>query len=490
MNLKKDSKITWTPHNYQKRAVKHITSNVVSGLFMSPGMGKTSSTLKAISTLIKNKTVNRVLIIGPLRVIDNVWPDEIKKWKNFQHLTSKVLHGENKNVNEITDEHIHLINPEGLDLFVEKRTVDKNRWGQPIKEKTIYELKKEFRRKFPYDMLVVDESTRFKHSNTSGFKRLKQMLPLFKRRVILTGTPAPNGLLDLFGQIYILDLGRALGAYITHYRNKFFYPTGYGGYTWKLKPYADIDIYAAIRPYILTLTGKDYLELPPLVRSNVYVDLPSKARTTYNQMEDELIAELQNNTVIAKNSAVATMKCRQIASGGLIVSTSKKKAEQKSIQIHKEKIEATRDILDELGGKPALILFEFSHELEHLLKAFGKDTPFISGGMTRNKTKMILEEWNTGQHEFMFAQIEAIAHGLNLQATGRAVIYYSMTWDLESYEQAFQRIWRQGQKQTTFLFHIIARNTTDEVMLDVVVKDKAKTQNDLLQALKRRLLRA
>lgn len=448
---------------------------------MPPGMGKSSCVAAAIKLLLKTNTVTRVLIIAPLRVVHNVWPQELAKWSDFSKLDYTILHGDDKRDLALNDAApIHLMNPEGLSMFVDKKlTKYIGRDGKP-KEREEYLLRPEFRKdKFPYDMLVVDESTLFKHSDTDRFKRIKQMLSYFKRRVILTGTPAPNGLLDLFGQIYLLDGGRALGAYITHYRNKWFYPSGYGGYTWMPKAEATEQIHDAIRPYILSLKAEDYLELPPLVRTNVYVDLPAKAAKAYNELEGDLITKLERNLVVAKNAAVASAKCRQVASGGVYVSDEHGNTTKRVEYLHDEKCKAVAEIIDELSGKPALVLYEFDHEREALIKTLGRNTQYIKGGMTTKQTAGVLAKWNAGELSYLLAQTAAVAHGLNLQATGRAVIYFNITWNLEYYEQALKRIWRQGQQHRTFLYHVIARNTIDEIIVNQTLEGKAKTQNAL-----------
>lgn len=482
--------VKYQPHDYQKRAIKLLVSQVVAGLLMDPGMGKTSCVLAAIKMLKQRGYIERVLIVAPLRVIYNVWPAEIEKWKDFNGLSVTVLHGNKKHDLVMNDDAvIHLVNPEGLFLFVDKLNIVYTKKNGTEAERTEYRLKKEFKKHFPYDMLVIDESTKFKRASTDRFKRLKQMLKKFTRRVILTGTPAPNGLLDLFGQVYILDLGLALGEYITRYRERWFSPSGYGGFTWLPKVGAEEEIYDAIRPYMLRLEDKDYLKLPKLIKTNIEVTLPLKVRAMYRDMEEELIAQLDKNLVVAKNSAVATGKCRQIAGGGVYVSDKHGNSTKNVEHLHYEKAEAVADIIEELQGKPALVLYEYEHDLTRLLKVLGKDTAYIKGGMTITKTNRILESWNAGELTVLLAQVDTVAHGLNLQATGRAIIFHSMTWNLETYIQALKRIWRQGQRFRTFLYHVIAKGTIDEVILEAVLGGKMKTQNDLLNALKSKLLK-
>jgi len=266
----KHSGVPWTPHEYQKKAVKFLLQNAVGGLFLDMGLGKTASTLAAISVLIEREIIKRVLIIAPLRVCWTVWPVEVMKWLDFQHLRVEVLHGPGKDKAIQRDADIYVINPDGLAwLSLEGR-------GERLGA----------------DVLIVDESSLFKHSGTQRFKLLKYFLAKFRRRYILTGTPAPNGLLDLFGQIYILDGGAALGRYITHYRQNYFMQVGYGGYTWVPKQGSEEAIYERLRPLILRMAAEDYLELPERVDNAIYVDLPEKARKTYDHLEALFISIL------------------------------------------------------------------------------------------------------------------------------------------------------------------------------------------------------
>ena len=337
----------------------------------------------------------------------------------------------------------------------------------------------------------------------------------FVRRYILTGSPAPNGLINLFGQIYILDQGNALGRYITHYRNKFFYPTGYGGYTWALQPGADEKIYDALSGMVMRMAAEDYLELPPLIRDldnggPTYVDLPKNAQKICNQMETLMIAEIEAGEIVAANGAVASQKCRQIANGGIYLDktpeiedflelleehgstglkvgrkTYSKKEELTVESIHEAKIDAVTDLIDELEGQPTLVAYEFHHDLARLKKALGKDTPHIGGGVSQKRQKEIIRQWNAGEIPVLLGQPSSMSHGLNMQSAGRAVIFHSLIWDFEAYDQFIKRVWRQGQEERVFLYHIAARGTVDEVILQRL-KEKNFTQQTLFRELKKR----
>ena len=428
-------------------------------------LGKTSITLAAIKLLKREGILNRVLIVAPLRVCYSVWPSEVKKWADFEHLRVEVLHGSGKEKALKRDADIYLINPEGLDwLFREGR----------------------FKILNP-DTLVIDESSRFKNTQTRRFKDLKPNLGKFKRRWILTGTPVPNGMLDLFGQIYILDQGNALSPFITHYKNKFFDPYGFGGYSWSLKPGAEEQIYELVRPLTLRLEAGDYLELPELVNSTIRIDLPESARKIYDDLEDLLIATITGDEVVtAMSAAAASMKCRQVANGGLYRQLEDVPAldSDKWVTIHDQKTEAVLELLEEIGGSPVIVTYEFHHDRERLLKALGKNTPFIGGGVAPKRSREIEAEWNAGNLPVLLGQPQSIAHGLNLQESGYHFIWHSMTWNYEDYDQSIKRILRQGQRsKTVFNHHIIARDTVDEVLLRAM-GFKKKNQNNFLDALK------
>lgn len=452
--LSKLSKIAWKPHDYQKKAIKFMLQNSCAGLLLDPGLGKTSITLAAIKVLKKEQLVSKTLIIAPLRVCYSVWPKEIEKWADFKDLSISILHGKNKEKNLEREADIYIINPEGLSWLFARNF-----------------------KKLDFDMLVIDESSKFKATSSQRFKILRPILPYFKRRYILTGSPAPNGLLDLFGQIFILDLGNALGRYITHYRNTYFYPTGFGGYEWKLQPGAEGRIQERIRPLTLRLDAEDYLEMPELIVNRVDVELTNVARQAYIEMEDELMAQMDKGDIVAANAAVASGKCSQIANGGIY------DEDHKAHFIHDAKAVAVADLVSELSGTPALVAYEFGHDLIRLRDALGKTTPYIGGGVSPKKSAIIERAWNAGELEVLLGQPASIAHGLNLQQSGNHVIWHSLTWNFEHYDQFIRRIRRQGSKhKKVFVHHIVAKDTIDEVKL-LALQRKNKTQKDLFEAL-------
>jgi SNF2 family DNA or RNA helicase len=452
----------WMPHPFQAAAVKFMVGQGAAGLFLDPGLGKTSVTLAAFSVLKKKGLVKRMLVIAPLRPCYGVWPLEVQKWTEFSGLSLSVLHGPAKDQLIQNGDDIHVINPEGLGWLFKQQ------------------LRKNGSEPWPYDVLVIDESTRFKHTNTQRFRILKPYLKEFKRRYILTGSPAPNGLLDLFGQVYVLDGGAALGGFITHYRQTHFDPVGFGGYKWVLKPGHDKVIQEKLKPLVMRLAAEDYIDLPPLIDNLVQVTLPEGAMKQYKEMENILVTQVEGGEVVAANAAAATTKCRQIANGGIY-----HEGGEKWSHLHEAKVEAVQEIVEELSGKPALVAYEYRHDLERLQKAF-PGAPHIGGGVSASRFAAIEVAWNRGEIPVLLAQPQSVAHGLNLQGTGAAVIWAGLTWDLEVAEQFVRRVWRQGQKESVVQHFIVAKGTVDEVIM-AALKRKDKTQQSLMDALKTHL---
>lgn len=469
--IKRNEPVAYTPHDYQKKAIKFGLERGAAGFFLDPGLGKTSIILAIIKILLKKKIISKVLIIAPLRVVHGVWPEEIKKWLDFNELTYSIVHGKNPRAREKAfrvEATVYIMNPEGLEWLERQK-----RWN--------------------FDMLVVDESSKFRNTKSLRFKIMRRLVKKFQRRYILTGTPAPNGLLNLFGQMYILDQGRALGAYITHYRNQYFNPSGYGGYDWVIKEGAAERIYDRIRPLILRMEAADYLKLPPLISSNIKIELPPDVMKIYRELENTLITEIDDKKIVAANAAVASQKCRQVANGGIYIEDLSmasedsvfefKRGKRESKILHMLKAEAVLELVEELEGQPALIAYEFDHDLERLKKVLGKDTPHIGGGVSVKRGVEIQNAWNAGEIPKLLGQPSSVGFGLNLQGAGRAVIFHSLPWDLEAYDQFIKRVWRQGQTGRVFLYHIVSNTIVDRAILGALAR-KSRTQKALLDALK------
>lgn len=477
----------WRPHKYQKRAVKFLLEHGAAGLFLDPGLGKTSITLAALVELKRAGILNKALLLAPLRVCHSTWPREIEKWSNFSGLNAVVVHGlkKDKLLAEAENADIVITNYESLPWLLGVTKTE----GFTGKTKVNIDLKRW--KAHDFDTLIVDELSKFKSSSTSRFKAIKQVLRTFARRWGLTGSPSPNGLMDLFGQVFILDEGRSLGQYITHYRNKFFTPS-WDGYSWELNEGADKQIYKRIKPLALTMSASDYLEMPELIENTIKVDLPPTARRVYNELENELYTEINKKTVVAVNAASASTKCRQVANGGVYVDdgilklVKQPKYKREWLDIHDEKTEAVADLVDELQGEPVLIAYDFEHDLERLKAKLGKNTPHIGGGVTPKRSSEIEKQWNAGKIPVLLGHPASLAHGLNLQGAGRHVVWHSLTWNFELYDQFIRRVYRQGQKsKRVFVHHIIANDTIDEDIISAL-KSKDKNQRALFDALKNR----
>jgi SNF2 family DNA or RNA helicase len=394
-----------------------------------------------------------VLVISKLALIYEVWPREIKKWEEFHHLTYRILHGRHKDkVLEDSRATIDLVNSEGLEWLVKR--VDLS----------------------TYDVLIVDESRDFANSQTKRFKLLKPWLSFFKRRWILTGTPMPNGLMDLFGQIYILDMGRALGRYITHYRNEFFFPTGYGGYEWTAKEGSYLKIIDRVSPLVIRLKAEDHLKMPDKVLVNYDVNLSKEVMSKYKQVEDEYFLELDQGTIVAGTGAVAGVKCRQIANGAVYAE------DGNPIEIHSAKLDALENLLEEIGNASVLILYEFIHDADRIQQRV-PGLEILGGGVSAAQRESMVRRFNDGSLTRLAGHPKSMGHGLNLQGACYHVIWFGIPWDLDHYDQANARIYRQGQTAPAVLvYHLVARHTLDEEVIQVL-QSKDRTQQNLLLAL-------
>lgn len=464
----------WTPHGYQKKAVKFLLEHAAAALLLDPGMGKTSVVLKTFMALKKAKVANKMLVIAPLRVCQLVWPQEVKEWKDFLGLKVVVLHGPKKEQRLAEEADIYVINPEGLEWLIlggKGKQFDMRRW-----------------KALGFDTLCIDELTKFKHAKGTRFKMLKLVLDTFGRRWGLTGTPAPNGLLDLFGQMFVLDMGNALGRFITHYRVKYFRAVDPNGWKWVLQAGAAELIYERLKPLAMRASAEDHLELPEIVPLKIFVDLPPAARKLYDELEEELISEVEARTIVVANAAAASMKLRQLANGAIYVDddvASKVKGKRRTVlEMHDEKIKALSDLVDELNGQPILVGYEFNHDLARLLNHFGKDTPYIGSGVNEKRAKEIEAAWNAGEIPVLLGHPASMGHGLNFQKGSAAhVAWFAQFWDLEMYDQFVKRVRRQGNKsKRVFVHHFMAKDTVDETIY-FVQRSKERTQGALLEAL-------
>lgn len=450
----------WEPHEYQKEAVKFLVTHGSGSLWLDPGLGKTAIVLSAFRILKSKGLVKKMLVVAPLRPVHSVWPSEVKKWEQFADYSIGVLHGGNKKKVLQQRHDIYVINFEGLPWLSSQ--LNGKDW--------------------PFEILVVDEVSYLRNTQTQRFKCIKPLLNKFDRRWSLTGSPAPNSLLDIFGPQYIIDQGATFGPYVSRFRTEFFYPTGFGGYEWKILPDGEARIHEKLDGKVLRMAALDHLDLPELTYNNIKVDLPAAARKIYKGFEDNLTIELANGNITAVNAAVAVMKGQQIANGGSYLDADGSGNARISTHLHDAKTEAVLDLVEELSGQPCIIGYHFAHDLERLKVAF-PNAPIIGSGVVGHKLDAIIDDWNAGKTTVLLAHPMSAGHGLNLQGTGHAVIWYSLTWSLEIYEQFIRRLWRQGQKNHIVVHHIIARDTVDEAIL-AAVQRKDKTQQKLLNAVR------
>tara|TARA_R110000851_G_scaffold96792_2_gene209949 strand:- start:30185 stop:31615 length:1431 start_codon:yes stop_codon:yes gene_type:complete len=466
----------WNAHCYQRTAVSYLLPNLNSGLFLDPGLGKTGISLATIKILRDAGESKAVLLIAPVRVIYSVWPSEITKWDNFNDITHTILHKEGKGTLWGPQKDIYLINPEAL------------KW---LHDELLIGLKAG--KKCPFDVLWIDESTKFKNHESKRFGYVVDMLPLFKRRHIMTGTPSPKGLLDLWSQLYLLDEGKALGHNYHRFRSTHFESSDWDKYNWTIKDFAADTIHQLVAPRVLEMSAEDHLDMPELVFNDIFVDLPTKAMKYYKQMEKEFFIELDGLEASAEAQAQVSMKCHQIANGKVYEDVPKDldedeirafKRTRKVIHVHKAKIEALVDLTDELFGKPLLIAYNFKHDLEALRNLFGEDVPYIGSGVSPKRSKELEDLWNAGKLPILLGHPASMGHGLNFQESGNDICWFSMTWNLEEYLQFIARIWRQGVKGSEVrVHHLIGKNTVDEP-IHSRLGERAKGQKDLRLALK------
>lgn len=448
----------WVPRKYQETAVALGVSQACLGLLLDPGLGKTTI-IYAIFKILKDLGyVRRMLVVAPLKVAKNVWPLQKFEWEQFKDLTVTVLHGSKKDKLLLEDTDIHVINPDGLEWLTSSKflKVPDNK-----KRKLVTDAARLKYLSARYDMLVVDESTKFKHSQSNRFKVLQQLIPRFRRRYILTGTISPNGLHDLFGQIYLLDEGASLGQYITHYRNKYFTPDPRIEGVWYPVEGAAEKIAERIAPLTLRMRREDHLTMPKLIFQDLWVDLPPAAMAEYKRMEDDLVAMVQGGHVIASNAAVATGKCRQIANGAVYTD-----AAGHYEVYHKEKLEALTDLVEQMSGQPLLVAYAWKFDLDMIQKEL--TAPAIGQGSDKQDAN-IISQFNSGTLPTLLGHPETMALGLNLQGSCNHICWYGVPWNLEHYLQTIDRIYRQGQRAETVVVHrILARGTLDERMLQVL----------------------
>ena len=476
----------WVPHAYQRKAVKFLLDHGAAALFLDPGLGKTSVTLAALKMLFKDRASIGALVVAPLRPATMTWPDELSDWADFADLDAVVLHGPKFSPRCREEHQIYIINYEGLAKLFTRRKVGKV-WKYELTPdgKAIMEQ---------VDTLVWDELSKMKNPGTLRYTLIKPWIKKFTRRWGLTGSPASNGLMDLFGQCFVLDEGNALGPFITHYRSEYFLPLDDMGYSWRLKDGADLRIYKRLSKLALRMDAEDYLKMPQQLSIPIKLELPPAVRKQYDELEKELLTTIGDDLIVAANAAAANSKCRQVCSGALylpnvdpITGVARTgKAGRTWALLHDEKINALKDLVEELQGHQLFVAYEFNHDLERLLKAF-PNTPYIGGGVTVARARELEALWNSGALPLMFGHPASVGHGLNFQkSNAHHIAHFTLTWDFELYDQFNRRLRRQGNTASKlFVYHFMVKDSVEESVAYALVR-KNKTQRALLDALKSR----
>ena len=433
-------------HEYQDRAVKFIKDHPASALWIDMGLGKTVSTLTALSDLVADKTIKKTLIIAPLRVAKHTWPDEIANWKHI-NLTYRVVAGlsVDKRVQKLDESaNLYIINRENIPWLVEH-------YGQ----------------KWPFDMVVIDESSSFKSHSSKRWKALRKVLGKIKRMVQLTGTPTPNSTLELWPQLYLLDKGKRLentrGKFLTKYCELEGNPAWN---QWVVREDRTKTVHSKVADIVLRMKADDYLELPDRVDSEIQIELTPKARKIYNQMEKEFLVEYDNGEILAVNAAVKINKLLQICNGNIYDD------EGETVQLHKLKTDALLELV-ESANEPILIAYHYKHDLDAIRKV-------IKYARVLDKDPQTIKDWNAGNIPVLLAHPASAGHGLNLQQGGNLIIWYGLTWSLELYQQFNARLHRQGQKKPVRVIHLTSSGTVEQTVMQALT-DKESEQSALMK---------
>lgn len=453
----------FAPHDYQAFAIEYIETHPAAAVLLDMGLGKTVITLTAIANLLFDSfQAHRVLVIAPLRVARDTWPAEIQKWDHLKGLTYSVIIGTQQErmaaLRKQAD--VYLINRENTQWLIENS-------GMP----------------FDYDMVVIDELSSFKSWQAKRFKSLMKVRPFVKRVVGLTGTPSSNGLMDLFAEFRLLDMGTRLGRFIGQYRNAFFKPDRMNGpivYSYKPLPGAEEEINRRIGDITISMKACGHLKMPELITTNYEVDMSPKEREHYEALRQELVLSLPDGEVTAANAAVLTGKLLQLTSGAIYGD------DGSVIHIHDRKLDALEDIIEGMNGKPLLVGYWFKHDLQRITQRLTD----VGIPYERLDSEASMKRWNARQIQVGLAHPASTGHGLNLQDGGNTICWFSPTWSLELYQQMNARLYRQGQKaETVVITHIVTKGTVDSRVLKALA-EKDRIQEALIDAVKAEVKRS
>lgn len=447
------------PHNYQKYCISRMISDPVLGLFLDMGLGKTVITLTAVNDLRFNRfAVRKVLVIAPKKVAEDTWTREADKWDHLKLLRVIPVLGNLK-------QRIRALNMPG-DVWVLSR--DNVSW-----------LVDYYKNDWPFDMVIIDELSSFKSSKAKRFRKLRSVRDHIGRIVGLTGTPAPNGLEDLWAQIYLLDQGERLGRTITSYRDNYFTPGARNGnivYEYRPRAWAEDEIHARIRDICISMKAEDYLELPERIDNVRHIRLPEKAMRQYKELERSMILDIDEETIDVASAAALSNKLLQLCNGAVY------DGDRNYHEVHDEKLEALKEIIDTAQGKGILVFYNFQHDKARIKKALSKTK--LKVGELKNPES--ITAWNNREMDVLLAHPASAAYGLNLQAGGHIIVWFGLNWSLELYQQANARLYRQGQEENVVIHHLVTAGGYDENVMEVL-EQKEVTQDTFLEALKARV---
>lgn len=446
-------------HDYQERGVSHIIDNEYCALFLDMGLGKTVTTLTAIKELLDNCIISNALVIAPKKVTQVTWSDEIKNWEHLQGLTISVIDGTAKQRREAM--------AAKADIYAVSR------------DNIVWLVLEHGGVKLPYDMVVIDELSSFKNHASKRFRAMRKVRKFIPRVVGLTGTPAPNGLIDLFAQMYLVDEGQRLGKTVTAYRDRFFRPGKRNGdivYTYELKaPQNETEqqISDLISDITISMTAEDYLKMPDKIMLYDYVDLAPKVLAMYRDFEKEQILELINSDepISAASAAALSNKLQQFANGAIY------DAERNVKDLHDEKLDKLEEIVEAANGEPVLIAYSYKHDLERIMQKLKAYKP------VKLEKPENIADWNAGKIPVLVTHPASAGHGLNLQKGGHNIVWFGNTWSLELYQQFNARLYRQGQGKPVTIHHIVTRGTIDEKIIKSL-DGKRETQDGLMESIK------
>lgn len=450
-------RLCYKPHAYQEYAIEFIKKNPIAAILLDMGMGKSSITLTAIMELMYDSfEVSKVLIIAPLRVAKHTWSGEIEKWEHLKGLRYSIVVGtvaQRKKALQ-KDADVYIINRENVPWLIEQS-------GMP----------------FDYDMVVIDELSSFKNWQSKRFRSLMKVRPMVKRMVGLTGTPSSNGMMDLFAEYKVLDMGARLGRFIGQYRLNYFKPDRVNGpivYSYKLLPGAEQQIYEKIDDITISMKATDYLEMPSLLSTEYPVYLSVSELDTYEEMKKDLVLSLPGGEITASNAASLSGKLSQMANGAVYTD------DESYIEFHDKKLDALEDIIEAANGQPLMVAYWYKHDLiriEERLKSLGVQYQRLDSDAS-------IEKWNRGELPVALVHPASAGHGLNLQSGGSTLVWFGITWSLELYQQTNARLYRQGQTASCVkIIHLIAKGTIDERIVKAL-SDKDNTQAALIDAVK------